>query len=287
MTKTLDRWMPLHIADYRKDTVFLTTLQHGAYMLLLMASWEIGPLDDNETFLSSIAKVDLKTWRKDVWPAIKRFFSKADDGQIFQKRLSAERDKAERISEIRRKNGREGGSKPKAKGKANASSNAKPNAVANAEAPSRDSLQSSSLHSEEHKSSLRSDVGCNAPDAPPEKPMEDRWQELGEEVIAAAGTDPSRSMVQTGGVRQWLADAKAIGYGYDGAREIILGTVREKAKYGGRGKPPAWFDKPVSDAIRTGTISASGIQREAVQKLKSRQQLAAETWANVPDIEGV
>lgn len=124
MTKTLDRWMPLHIADYRKDTLFLTTLQHGAYMLLLMASWEIGPLDDSEAFLSSIAKVDLKTWRKDVWPTIKRFFSKADDGKIFQKRLSEERDKAERISEIRRKNGRVGGSKPKANAKANAEANA-------------------------------------------------------------------------------------------------------------------------------------------------------------------
>ncbi|WP_215755076.1 hypothetical protein [Acetobacter sp. P5B1] len=136
-------------------------------------------------------------------------------------------------------------------------------------------------------SSLRSDVGCNAPDAPPEKPMEDRWQELGEEVIAAAGTDPSRSMVQTGGVRQWLADARAVGYGYDGARDIILGVVREKAKYGGRGKPPAWFDKPVSDAIRTGTISASGIQREPAQKPKSRYQQSVEIWDNVPDIEGV
>lgn len=287
MTKTLDRWMPLHIADYRKDTVFLTTLQHGAYMLLLMASWEIGPLDDNETFLSSIAKVDLKTWRKDVWPAIKRFFSKADDGQIFQKRLSAERDKAERISEIRRKNGREGGSKPKAKGKANASANAKPNAEANAEAPSRDSLQSSSLHSEEHKSSLRSDVGCNAPDAPREKPMTDRWQDLGQEVIAAAGCDPARSMVQTGCVRQWLSDAQGMGYGWSGAREIILATVTAKAQHGGRGKPPAWFDKPVRAAIETGTIDASGIKRDPPPKAKSRQQLAAETWANVPDIEGV
>lgn len=140
---------------------------------------------------------------------------------------------------------------------------------------------------ESNISSLRSDVGCNAPDAPPENPMTDRWQELGEEVIAAAGTDPSRSMVQTGCVRQWLADAQTLGHGYDGARELILGVVREKSRYGGRGKPPAWFDKPVQDALRTGTIVATGIQREPAQKPKSRQQLAAETWANVPDIEGV
>lgn len=132
----------------------------------------------------------------------------------------------------------------------------------------------------------KGDVGCNRA-TEIEKPITDRWQELGEEVIAAAGTDPSRSMVQTGGVRQWLMDAKALGYSYDGARELVLGVVREKSRYGGRGKPPAWFDKPVQDALRTGTIVATGIQREPVQKPKSRQQLAAETWANVPDIEGV
>lgn len=133
-------------------------------------------------------------------------------------------------------------------------------------------------------SSLRSDVGCNAPR---EKPMIDRWQDLGQEVIAAAGCDPARSMVQTGCVRQWLSDAQGMGYGWSGAREIILATVTAKAQHGGRGKPPAWFDKPVRAAIETGTIDASGIKRDPPPKAKSRQQLAAETWANVPDIEGV
>lgn len=140
---------------------------------------------------------------------------------------------------------------------------------------------------ESNISSLRSDVGCNAPDAPAENSIADRWQELGEEVIAASGCDPSRSCVSTGVVRQWLADAQGMGYGYDGAREIILAVVREKSRYGGRGKPPAWFDKPVRSAISTGTIAAGHVQRDAPQKTKSRQQLAAETWANVPDIEGV
>lgn len=139
---------------------------------------------------------------------------------------------------------------------------------------------------ESNISSLRSDVGCSgAPE--PEKPMIDRWQDLGQEVIAAAGCDPARSMVQTGCVRQWLSDAQGMGYGWSGAREIILATVTAKAQHGGRGKPPAWFDKPVRAAIETGTIDASGIKRDPPPKAKSRQQLAAETWANVPDIEGV
>lgn len=266
MTKTLDRWMPLHIADYRKDTLFLTTLQHGAYMLLLMASWEIGPLDDNETFLSSIAKVDLKTWRKDVWPAIKRFFSKTDDGQIFQKRLSAERDKAERISEIRRKNGREGGSKPKAKGKANASANAEPNgevnALANAEAPSRDSL---------HTSSLRSDVPPVTPPKP-DKPdprgrrLPEDWQPSHEDRSFALGLGLNPTDIAPQFADFWHAKAGA------GGRKVDWSATWR-----------SWCRRE-ADGRKTGlTLPNSRLPTQP----QSRHERVAEAWAGVPDIEGV
>lgn len=288
-------WMPVYIGDYLADTMRLTTLQHGAYFLLMMEYWRQGPLPADMDELAAIARSDRKTWDKAIWPTLRRFFSTEDDGLLHQKRADKELAHAQSVSNKRRDAVQQRRDRSNAKDMQN--DNKRPTNVdtnvgdlniqnSNKEGDtcaSRASASPSPSHS-----SLRSEsVGCNAPDAPPENPIEDRWQELGEEVIAAAGTDPSRSMVQTGGVRQWLADAKALGYDYDGARDIILGVVREKAKYGGRGKPPAWFDKPVSDAIRTGTISASGIQREAAQKPKSRQQQAAETWANVPDIEGV
>ena len=132
--------------------------------------------------------------------------------------------------------------------------------------------------------SLRSDVGCNAHDAPTEKPIADRWQELAEDVIAATGNNPARSMVRADCVRQWLADASARGYSFETATEIILGTVREKSRFGGKGKPPAWFNSPVTQALASGTIPSAHIVGNAP---KSRADRVADAWAGVPDIPGV
>ncbi|MDR3534004.1 MAG: DUF1376 domain-containing protein [Rhodopila sp.] len=97
-----DAWMPLYIADYLADTMRLTTEEHGAYLLLLMEYWRQGPLPDDDRELSSITKVDRKTWDKTVGPAVKRYFQKQEDGMLHQKRIDAERTKASEISQKRR-----------------------------------------------------------------------------------------------------------------------------------------------------------------------------------------
>ncbi|QOF94241.1 DUF1376 domain-containing protein [Novacetimonas hansenii] len=86
-----DLWMPVYIGDYLADTMRLSTIQHGAYFLLMMEYWRQGPLPDDADELSSIARADRKVWDKSIWPVLKRYFHKENDGLLHQKRADAER----------------------------------------------------------------------------------------------------------------------------------------------------------------------------------------------------
>ena len=63
MTKT-DIWIPIYIGDYLSDTMHLTTRQHGAYFLIIMAYWKNnGPLPANG--IKTIAKLSNQEWAED------------------------------------------------------------------------------------------------------------------------------------------------------------------------------------------------------------------------------
>lgn len=101
-------YMNLYIADYLGDTQHLTTEQHGAYLLLLMAMWRHGgSLPNDQAKLARIARVNLRRWHivgADVMP-----FFEVRGEQIVQKRLEREHQKAHSLSEKRSVIGKLGG----------------------------------------------------------------------------------------------------------------------------------------------------------------------------------
>jgi len=63
----------MYWGDYLRDTRDLTTLQHGAYVLLIAHYWQHGGLPTDEAQLATIAGVSTKTWRSIRDPIAAKF----------------------------------------------------------------------------------------------------------------------------------------------------------------------------------------------------------------------
>lgn len=90
-------WMPLYIADYLADTVHLTTLEHGCYLLLIMSYWKEGKLPQEDAKLARICRMPVADWMT-VRDTIAEQFQ---EGWIHN-RIEQELAKAEDISEKRK-----------------------------------------------------------------------------------------------------------------------------------------------------------------------------------------
>lgn len=93
-------WMPLYVADYLADTRRLTTLEHGAYLLLIMEYWRNGGLPAEDSKLARIAGVSVDEWSA-MRETVSEFFSDGwrhkridDELAIADARSARARDKA-------------------------------------------------------------------------------------------------------------------------------------------------------------------------------------------------
>lgn len=82
-------FMPLYVAEYRADTGHLGTVEHGAYLLLLMAMWRAnGKLPADDERLSRLTLLSAEEWAK-VKPVVLEFFTRRG-GVLIHKRVAVE-----------------------------------------------------------------------------------------------------------------------------------------------------------------------------------------------------
>jgi uncharacterized protein YdaU (DUF1376 family) len=95
-------YMKLYIGDYLADTQHFSCLEHGAYILLIMAYWQNGgPLENNPKLLRRLTRTDPKMFRKCSENVLKMF--QVTDGFLVHKRIEKELSEREQVSIAARK----------------------------------------------------------------------------------------------------------------------------------------------------------------------------------------
>ncbi len=96
-------WMPLYVGDYLAKTGHLTTIQHGAYLLLILHYWSNSGLPTTDKELMAIARLTVEEWATNCH-TLSQFF----DRGWRHTRIDNELAKAKRIAETRSLSGLKG-----------------------------------------------------------------------------------------------------------------------------------------------------------------------------------
>lgn len=254
-------WMKFYISDYLADTAHLTTIQHGAYLLLIFHYWRTGPLADDDEELSTIARMDVKSWRSQVSNRVRKFFT-VEDGFLRHKRIDAELAFAHAGFEQKRTAARARWGNRICGDDANAYANAypteHPNAYANGHAdgcaPHRSRISDSDSE-EESKGKARIGQSLKLPAIPfPElkniqrdpqtqRPVVEGFylDHTQSRVLEAAMIDPARWKGHTRALVTWMSDKIE--------PDTIVDAIRRCAERSGYKVPNTldYFDKPVRE----------------------------------------
>ena len=102
VTMKTDIWMPWYPGDYQRDTQHLSTLEHGAYRLLIDACWcRGGSLPSDDADLARITHLSTSEWAT-MRTRIAKFFQ-TENGEWTHKRVTIELNRAKSNSESQAK----------------------------------------------------------------------------------------------------------------------------------------------------------------------------------------
>ena len=212
-------WMPLYIDDYRGATSRLSTVEHGAYLLLIMEYWRAGGLPDDDKQLARITGMRLEHWRK-IRSSMQHFFY---DGWK-HKRIDDEIAHCVEISEKRRAAVEERENKRRSNDASNDTSN-------------DDTLHTSHFTKKEDDDE---DAGVKSP------LVSEESNSLADEIATIVGHDlrfvPPAWYGASYVAQKWLSSGWK--------REIILASVREQMARR-NGDPPdriTYFEKGIAGA---------------------------------------
>lgn len=193
--------LPLWTDAYLGDTTHLTTIEHGAYLLLLMTSWRTNDcaLPDDDRLLARYARLNAQQWKR-MRPILEPFFT-ITGGVWRQGRLTDERAAVKQHREKQSEKGKAGAAAKALKRQAREEAAAK-SGLAPAEAQVKPDA-SSHLHtqSSEDKSS-----GGKPPSDDPVKELFD----VGVAILTASGTPEKQARSLIGKWRKGHDDAKVL-----------------------------------------------------------------------------
>lgn len=262
-----DDWYPHYIADYAADTMHLTTVQHGAYRLLMDAYWRNqGPLEGDDEALAAITRLPLKEWRK-MRPTIARFFQ--IDGAWSHKRIEKELTKARQISEQKANAGR---ASAEAKRQRRVNGGSTPVSTALPTAEQRDGDGAATGTSTAGQPLIPHTSQAAPSGAAGDAALARRSAKVSEDLKAIFGTDENRTP-------GWAVLAEISGWLMAGADPDldILPTARSMAqRFAGKRPPgsPSYLTNAVMEALakRRGIVSAA----PALVPIDSEREAAAQ-----------
>lgn len=231
--------MMLWTDAYLADTAHLTTAEHGAYLLVLMAMWRSGgSLPNDETRLARLAKLPVNRWRA-MAPTILEFMAVEGD-VITQKRLVSELKIANEKREKNRLNGRFGGL---AKANKNNSSH-----LANAsQTPIAKSLQGSTIPEPEPEPDKERD--SKPPSLNPDPAPEPSAQAAPDAPLAGLRKAIVQAFAQAGSMTLSIDTHRAAIWLERGFKpQIILAVIGEQLARKPHIRSLAYFDTAIAEA---------------------------------------